>query len=92
MNKYFFTISIILLVSSCSDRTFKSNRWPDHLKNNFLNNCMEQNSFQKKENLSNECNCLLNKLESSELIYPFREFESKDNSFSLWLKECLLND
>ena len=79
MKQYFFIISILFLLS-CSDKDLTLNKWPEHLKINFLDNCVDKNST------SNECNCLLDKLESSDLLGPFN---SRNKLFLSMLEECI---
>ena len=58
MKKYSFIIIFSFILFRC-DGTEDSNKWPEHLRQEFLENCIIENNLISKQN----CECALDKLE-----------------------------
>ena len=63
MKKYSFIIILPLILLRCDGLSEDLNKWPEHLRLEFLENCIDEKELLLKEN----CECALDKLESMEV-------------------------
>ena len=88
MKKYFLIIILPLIFLRCNEASEGLNKWPEHLREEFLENCIDEQELLSKKH----CECALNVLEFMKfdegLSYQWIDQIPKETLLKI-LNECI---